>query len=57
MQKFNAETEHLNKKQAKNNTFADEEFAQPLDEHSVEEKERAQKTGNDSVSETKDENK
>lgn len=48
--------EQLNK-QTKSAALTGEEFAQPLDEHSVEEKERAQRTGDDSVSETKQQNK
>ncbi|MDD9150117.1 MULTISPECIES: hypothetical protein [unclassified Sporolactobacillus] len=56
MPKHETDAEQLNKR-AKSADFDDEEFAQPLDEHSIEEKERAQRTGNDSISETKQQNK
>ncbi|WP_018962304.1 hypothetical protein [Sporolactobacillus vineae] len=39
--------EKLKKDQQNAQAFGDEEFAQPLDEHSVEEIERAQRTGDE----------
>lgn len=39
------ETENLKTQQSNSENLTNEEFAQPLDEHSVEEKERAQRTG------------
>jgi hypothetical protein len=41
------QAEKLKKNQQNAQPYGDEEFAQPLDEHSVEEIERAQKTGDE----------
>ncbi|TGA97791.1 hypothetical protein E4665_10350 [Sporolactobacillus shoreae] len=45
MSDFNLKAENLKNQQQKSENLANEEFAQPLDEHSIEEKERAQRTG------------
>ncbi|MFT8871847.1 MAG: hypothetical protein ABF868_06100 [Sporolactobacillus sp.] len=42
---FDEKAEQINKRQQLNNL--DEEFAEPMDEHSIEERERAQRTGDD----------
>ncbi|RYL94335.1 hypothetical protein EWI07_05790 [Sporolactobacillus sp. THM7-4] len=46
MDKFTNDSKQRSKDQIKSNSFVNEEFAQPLDEHSVEERERAQRTDN-----------
>ncbi|RYM06669.1 hypothetical protein EWH99_02050 [Sporolactobacillus sp. THM7-7] len=52
MGKNASENEAFNRQRKNNRAFVSEEFAEPLDEHTAEEQERTQRTGDDRMSET-----